>query len=280
MKIGILFLTVMFLTALSGSAQTINEPFRLTVGEYEVYILNEGGGDGETNLLIDAPTKVLEKYAPKGTFPIATHTVLVRGKGSTILIDTGYGILLFENLKKLGVAPEDVDRVLLTHMHGDHTGGMFRDGMKAFPNAEVFLSGKEYAYWTEASDAGALKVLSEYGEKLTIVEPSAVGSDTGDGIFPLAAYGHTPGHIMYLLQDRGERLLVWGDVTHAMAVQMPHPEISFTYDVDPDMARTSRLEVLEYVTREGIPVIGMHIPVPGTGRVNRSGTGYIFQPGT
>lgn len=164
-------------------------------------------------------------------------------------------------------------------MHGDHIGGMFREGVKAFPNAEVVLSGKEYAYWKEVGDAGALKVLSEYGEKLTIVEPSVVGSDTRDGILPVAAYGHTPGHIMYLLQDGDERLLIWGDVTHVMAVQMPHSEISVTYDVDPGMARTSRLEVLEYVAREGIPVVGMHIPVPGTGTVSRSGTRYVFQPG-
>lgn len=280
MKIWILLLTVMSLTALSAGAQTVKEPFRVTVGEYEVYILTEGGGDGETNLLIDAPTEVLEKYAPKGTFSIAVHAILVKGKGSTVLIDTGYGLLLFENLEKLGIAPEDVNRVLLTHMHGDHIGGMFRDGMKAFPNVEVVLSGKEYAYWKETDDTGALKVLSEYSEKIIIMEPLAVGSDTRDGILPVAAYGHTPGHIMYLLQDGGERLLIWGDVTHAMTVQMPHPEISIIYDLDPGMARTSRLEVLEYVAREGIPVVGMHIPVPGTGTVSRNGTGYVFQPGS
>ena len=107
----------------------------------------------------------------------------------------------------------------------------------------------------------------------------AVGSETGDGIQPLAAYGHTPGHAMFLIQDSGEQLLIWGDLAHAMAVQMAHPKISVTYDVDPDMARESRQKVLKYVAEEGIPIAGMHIPTPGTGKVEKDGKGYVFLPG-
>ena len=279
MKNSFILFTVLFSTLLSAHAQNVNDPYRLTVGEYEVYILTEGGGDGNTGILIDAPAEVLEKYAPEGTFPIATHAVLVKGKGTVVLIDTGYGRQLFQHLEKLGVTPEEIERVLLTHMHGDHIGGMFRNGAKAFPNADVILSKREHAYWSEAGNAGALKVLSEYGEKITTVEPSTIGDDTHDGILAMAAYGHTPGHIMFHIQDGGERLLIWGDLTHALAVQMPHPEISVTYDVDPGVARASRLEVLEYVVREGIPVAGMHIPIPGAGTVTQSGTGYVFLPG-
>jgi hypothetical protein len=87
--------------------------------------------------------------------------------------------------------------------------------------------------------------------------------------------------VAFLVVSGGERLMIWGDVTHAMAVQMTHPEISVTYDVDPDMARQARMRILEYVAAEGIPVAGMHIPYPGIGTVSTSPhRGYSFTPAT
>lgn len=99
-----------------------------------------------------------------------------------------------------------------------------------------------------------------------------------EGIFPIKVYGHTPGHTAFMVVSDGERLLIWGDITHAMAVQMPHPEISVTYDVDPDAARALRLKILEYVAAHKIPVAGMHIAWPGIGTVEKAAQGYEFTP--
>jgi len=173
------------------------------VGNYEVFVLTEDGGDAETGMLIDVPADVTAKYAPKGTFPIATHAVLIKGKGKVWLIDTGYGWNVLTNMKKLGIEPQDVDEVLLTHMHGDHIGGMLSDGKPAFPNASVTVSEREVAYWTSEAEMNKLpaslhenllmtkNVLAQYGTKVEQVQPLALDGDYGDGIFPIEGYGHT-----------------------------------------------------------------------------------------
>lgn len=194
-SILITFLCISFNGYSQELATELNTGYK--VGDYEVFVFTEGSGDAETGLLIDAPADITAKYAPNGTFSIATNVVLVKGKGKVWLIDTGYGWKIFEQMENLGVECQDVDQILLTHMHGDHVGGM---------------------------------------------------------------------------------LLVWGDLTHALAIQMPHPEISITYDVDPDMARETRLKVLEYLADKDITVIGMHVPVPQPGKIVKDeiSGGYRF----
>ena len=125
----------------------------------------------------------------------------------------------------------------------------------------------------------AQSVIKAYGDKVRIDEPFTLSEEFEDGISMIEAYGHTPGHVMFLVKDGGNHLLIWGDLTHALAVQMPHPEISVTYDVDPDMARETRLKVLKYVSDNEIPVAGMHIPFSGTGMVKKAQTGYTFTDG-
>lgn len=260
------------------------------VGDYEVFVFAEGSGDAETGLLIDASADITAKYAPNGTFPITTNVVLIKRKGKVWLIDTGYGWKIFEHMKNLGVECQDVDQILLTHMHGDHVGGMLLDGNPVFVNSSIAVSDKELAYWSSEVEMNKFppdqrgnfhtvqKIKEQYGTKVKTVQALALDGDYGDGIFPIEAYGHTPGHIMYLISDGGEKLLVWGDLTHALAIQMPHPEISITYDVDPDMARETRLKVLEYLADKDIAVIGMHVPVPQPGKIVKDeiSGGYKF----
>ncbi len=126
------------------------EPFR--IGGYEVYVLTEDSSPISADILIDAPQTVLDKYAPGGTIPSATNAVLIKGDGKVWLVDTGLGINIFARLSELGVEPGDVDYIYLTHMHGDHTGGMLRDGQRAFPNAEVIVSRREHDYWASREE--------------------------------------------------------------------------------------------------------------------------------
>jgi len=101
------------------------------------------------------------------------------------------------------------------------------------------------------------------------------------GVSAIAAYGHTPGHTMFLVESGGKKLLVWGDLTHAMAIQMPRPSVSVTYDSDPVAAAEARKEVLKYVSENKIPVAGMHVAYPGVGGVEtdpENPGGYKFIP--
>lgn len=272
------------------------EPKAFRIGGYEVYVLTENSSAGNVGILIDAPQAVLDEYAPGGTFPSAVNAVLIKGDGKVWLVDTGLGQNVFVRMAAVGVAPEEVDYVLLTHMHGDHTGGMLRDGKKAFPNAEVMLSRREHDYWASREQVermperargnfvSAQKIFDTYADRLTLLDPKQIGDEMENGITPVAAYGHTPGHTMFMLRHRWRRLLIWGDLTHAMAIQMPHPEISVHYDTDPAIARESRLKVLREITGKSdwtTFVIGMHVPAVYPGLVYPAGTSgsYVFDSG-
>ncbi len=295
MKNLFLLITVGMMPTAHLAAQS-GKPEAFRIGKYEVFVLTENSSASSVNILIDAPQAVLDKYAPDGTVPSAVNAVLIRGNGKIWLVDTGLGRRIFELMAAAGIAPEDVDYVCLTHIHGDHTGGMLRDGEPAFPNAEVIVSRKEHDYWTDPEQMAKLqprarggfeaaqKILSAYRDRrrLTLIDPQEhIGEEPGfdDGIGAVAAYGHTPGHTMFTLRDDLVTLLIWGDIAHAMAVQMPHPEISVRYDTDPDMARKSRLEVLRYLAGESgrwTYVVGMHVPATEPGRVFKTDTPDSF----
>jgi glyoxylase-like metal-dependent hydrolase (beta-lactamase superfamily II) len=279
MKKKLLTIAVASLTFASPLAaqQAARHPETIRVGTTtEVWVLQETSGMGNTGVLVDAPADVVARYAPEGTFPNATNAVLVRRGDHVTLVDSGYGRTIFDKMAALGISPADVDEVLLTHMHGDHIGGMLRDGARAFPNATVSLAQKEFDHWTASGNDQALKIFDAYKGSLKMLAPVEIDSPMGQGFTPIAAYGHTPGHIVFMVRDGYEQLLIWGDLTHAMAIQMPHPEISVRYDTDPAAARESRLKILRTVAAEGIPVVGMHIAATTPGDVSSSGSGYEF----
>ncbi|GHT01157.1 MBL fold metallo-hydrolase [Bacteroidia bacterium] len=251
------------------------------VGEARVHLLSEGQQKGKTSILIGATPEMVEKQAPDGTFPNAVNAFLIQFSGKNILVDTGFGKRLFDNLQNLGVVAENIDIVLITHAHGDHIGGMLRDGERAFPNAQVYLSQKEHDYWTSdaVKNTNVRQLVAAYKDQLHLFNPAVIGEPATPlvgGVTAIAAYGHTPGHTMYEVESQGEKLLIWGDLTHAMALQMPYPSVAVTYDVDPAQAVKARLEVLNYVSTNAIPVAGMHIAYPAVGKVVKAGNGYIF----
>jgi glyoxylase-like metal-dependent hydrolase (beta-lactamase superfamily II) len=258
---------------------------------WEIHLISDGQAEGNSKLFVGADEALVKKYLPNGTYATAIQYYLVRTPDKkTILVDTGFGRKLVSSLQALGLKPENIDTVLLTHMHGDHIGGMLTEGRPTFPHAKVYLAERERAYWTdpammaqaEKKDGfiNAQKVLEIYGKQVRTFEPGdldAQGAPLFSGIRAVAAYGHTPGHTMYLLGEGDEQLLIWGDLTHAMAMQMPVPKVAMIYDVDPEQAIATRLKVLRYVVERKLPVAGMHIPATGMGVVEEvSEGGYTF----
>jgi glyoxylase-like metal-dependent hydrolase (beta-lactamase superfamily II) len=299
MKIESLFLgfvtaTLLLSTGTRGIGAELPNTCTVKVGAFEVSLLSEGQSDGSGANLIGADEATMKKYAPGGTYPTAVNAFLLRAPDRFVLVDAGFGRELFTNLKKLGADPEQIDAVLLTHMHGDHIGGLLVDDKTAFPKAKVYLARQERDYWASeeimntfpedrrGGFQNAQKVLASYGDAVQTFEPGELGATSElllPGIGAVAAFGHTPGHTLYMVESEGAKLLIWGDLTHAMAVQMPEPGVAMTYDVDPQMAVVSRLAVLKYVADEKIPVAGMHVPYPGIGTVAAaSAEGYTFTP--
>ncbi|MDR2758162.1 MAG: MBL fold metallo-hydrolase [Spirochaetaceae bacterium] len=253
--------------------------FSYKVGRFEVFMLVENQGQGRSSLLIGANARDIEQYVPGGTYQSETNTFLIRTGEKIILVDTGFGGALFDHLKALGVDPAQVDVVLLTHMHGDHIGGLQKGGKPLFPRATVYLAQEERAFW--AGSPNAVAALAPYGDKVVTFRPGELGAAIPEllpGITPIAAFGHTPGHTLYLVQSGTERLLIWGDLMHVQGIQFPLPGVSVTYDTDPAEAAAIRTKVLEYAARNNIPIGGMHLVYPAIGTVTPQGSGYQLTP--
>jgi glyoxylase-like metal-dependent hydrolase (beta-lactamase superfamily II) len=294
MKNRIIIITLFIMSTIYVQAQKNENIFSIKQGASKLVLLSEGQRNGSADILIKAAPEITAKYAPDKSFPMATNAFLWQVGRKNILFDTGYGKSLFDNLQSIGVKPEDIDVIFITHMHGDHIGGLIHNGQVAFPKAELYLSQAEYNYWTsedemhkvpENAKAGFLlaqKAIAAYKGRLHLFEPNAINPPYNKTLYPgvkaIAAYGHTPGHTVYLIESGKDQLLVWGDLAHAMAVQMPHPEIAVSYDSNPEEAIQSRAIILRYVSEHAIPIAGMHIPYPSIGIVKKSGTGYMFIP--
>jgi glyoxylase-like metal-dependent hydrolase (beta-lactamase superfamily II) len=253
------------------------------VGSFVIYLLSESQGQGNKDILIGATPEMLREYAPDGTFPNAMNAFLVKTPDRHILIDAGLGGKLFDNLQSLNVKPEQIDIILITHMHGDHTGGLLREGNVMFPQAEIYLPQPEYDYWmSDGTFKQQQTIIAAYKNRLHLFKPNELNKESAPllpGFTAYAAYGHTPGHTAFQLESDNEKMFVWGDVTHAMALQMPYPQVAMTYDVNPADAIAARKEVLEYVDKHKIPVAGMHIAFPAMGTIGKGKSGgYVFTP--
>jgi len=254
----------------------------LNIGDNKLTLLPERMGQGNPRILIDASPEILTECLPEGTWQSAVNAFLLQTSDKNILIDAGLGQALKSNLAAAGLTPDKIDAILLTHMHGDHIGGLLSNGQKVFPNADLYIAKPEYDYWSKSDNKQALNVLSVYKDRLKLFTPQEIGGKKQNllaGIKGIAAYGHTPGHTAFMIESKADKLLIWGDLTHVTPVQMPHPEIAVSYDVDPKTAIVSRKKIMEYVAKNNITIAGMHIAFPAIGTLTSNGkNGYNFIP--
>ena len=254
-------------TCFSESIDTTPPIKTIGIGEFEIHILSEGDRPGKIEVLLNPDPENLTKYLPEGKYTSTVNAFLIITPDKKILIDTGLGKQLPNQLEKLATTPEEIDIILLTHLHGDHIGGLIKDGEKRFPNAQIYLSQKEWDYWKDKNPA---PVLAPYASQMNLFDPSDLNAELIpllEGITGIATYGHTPGHTSFLIESQHEQLLIWGDITHAMAIQIPVPEQAVTYDLDPIQAIASRKAILQFVSENNIPIAGAHIAYPGFGFV-------------
>lgn len=219
---------------------------------------------------------------------IGSHLVLI-DSGSADCFGPTMGRML-DNLKAAGFKPEDIDTVLLTHLHPDHACGITTpDGKAAFPNATVWASSKDAGFWLDSASGARLPADQRSFVKMAqdAVAPYASTGrfktfEDGDAIVPgisvVPSNGHTPGHSSYLVSSGAEKLLVWGDIVHFHAVQLPHPEVTIEVDVEPAGAVASRKRILAETARNKWLVAAAHHPFPGLGHVRSEGKGYAWVP--
>jgi glyoxylase-like metal-dependent hydrolase (beta-lactamase superfamily II) len=225
----------------------------------------------------------------------AINAYLIQSPDGSVLVDAGCGGFMGPHLGRLpanlhaaGVLPAEVDRVLITHMHTDHVGGLLADDQTAaYPRARVMISVQELAYWSDRSNRDAspestrdsfdvvAQVQRAYNGRIDTFEN---GAQIVPGIKALPLNGHTPGHTGFEIGSGTNALVIWGDVSHAPEVQMTLPDLTVIFDVDPDQAIASRRFIFERAASEDIMIAGMHIPFPGFTRIARSGDAYVSLP--
>lgn len=289
---------------LAASAQVRTQApgyYRMMLGDFEITALSDGTHPFPIDTVMThiAPERIaVDLAAAELAQPVqgSINAFLINTSSKLILVDAGAGLLygdccgrLLTNLRAAGYQPEQVDEVLLTHLHKDHAGGILAQGKAAFPNAVLRLSQAEADYWlTPASKAAAPDFLSTFFDAaIAAVAPyRAAGrfmpfKDFGPlepGIEALPAPGHTPGHAIYLVQSRGRKLLLWGDIVHVSALQFPDPDASVKYDSSEADAQATRKRLLERAAREHMLVGAAHIAFPGLGHVHARGDAWEWLP--
>ena len=277
-----LLIGLLISTMVIGTFAQESKIFSLELGSYDVFMMVETQRQGNPEILIGANDALLKRYIPEGGYMHSTNTFLIKAPDRNILIDTGLGEAIFDHLDELEVSPESINAILITHLHGDHFSGLQKDGKALFPNAKVYLSKRELDYWTRTNvNQAAVAALIPYGSRVETFEPSLLDGKLSEllpGIFPIANYGHTPGHTIYLVENNGENIIICGDMMHVGLVQIPNPDISATYDTNPKAAAVVRWQVLTFAAHNNFPIGGMHLVYPGIGSVRELQSRYTLAP--
>jgi glyoxylase-like metal-dependent hydrolase (beta-lactamase superfamily II) len=200
----------------------------------------------------------------------ALNEFIVDTGNNKILFDTGLrdGKIL-ERLKQVDITPEEIDTIILTHMHPDHVGGLLtEDHLPVFPNAKIYVSEEEVEGNPDEF------VMAAYKERIVQFKQDAL---IAEGIKSIPAFGHTSGHTMFLVTSKGQNLLIWGDLVHA-TVQFKYPGVYLTYDNNPEEAVEIREKILERLSYEDTIAAGMHLIYPGMGNIVKTKTWYEFVP--
>ncbi|MCZ7450605.1 MBL fold metallo-hydrolase [Agrobacterium rhizogenes] len=183
-----------------------------------------------------------------------------------------------------GIQPDDVSRVILTHIHGDHALGLIDGDRPYFPNAEIWVPEADLAFFSSAEARKTLPPARQGGFDLAarlldicgaVLRPIPMGTVAED-IEAIAMPGHTPGHAGYLIGNGDDRLLLWGDVLHVSALQADDPEIAFVYDIDSELAYATRRAALAEAADHDWLVSGGHLG--GFFHIERQGDSFHFVP--
>lgn len=290
----ILFLLGAMLSSMTSlSAQTHETLPEWRFGYATVYAVQDMTTETTSDIFPDAKA-IFEQCVPDGKAPSSISTFLIRvpvsgEKDAYVLVDTGLGggrpgspSRLLDNLKKAGhgdgLTPEDISLVLLTHLHGDHIGGLLDGEKRRFTNAKVLCGKTEYDYWIGQNNALVNRVKRAYGDdfrgEFAFDERLQLGIDRDMlTVTTVDARGHTPGHTAFLLDSNGEKLMIVGDIVHAAAVQFAHPDVCARYDMDAKQAVESRKRLLDTVAEQNIPIAGMHLPGTGFALVKKDANG-------
>ncbi|QRI64067.1 MBL fold metallo-hydrolase [Shinella sp. PSBB067] len=272
----------------------------LKLGSFRILAVRDGirpsGAPNETfgiGQSADAVAALLEEnFLPADRFVNSFTPALVDTGSEVVLFDTGMGEggrdagmgRLLEGLKYAGYTPDQVSVVVLTHLHGDHIGGLMEGEKPAFPNARYVTGRTEYDFWVnpermgtpaEQGHQGVLAKVQPLAEKLTFIED---GGEVVPGITGLDAFGHTPGHMIFRVESEGRALMLTADTANHFVLSLQRPDWEVRFDMDKAQAAATRKKVFDMIATDRLAFIGYHMPFPAAGFIEKAGEGYRFVP--
>src|SRR3989442_1233980 len=277
--------------------------YRLKVGDLGVTDLLHGTGVFDpqwlngTKATMEAVVKAL--HEDPHMLDVADTGFVVNTGKQLILVDAGAGTWwggaafgrLAGSLRSAGYTPEEVDIVLVAHLHSDHVGGLTTQvGKRVFPNADVYVAKAESDFWLSPEIAAKAPKDAQpfFQSAQAIAAPyieagkwhTFIGSERiVDGMQLVPLPGHTPGHTGYEFSSKGQKILFWGDIVHAQGVQLQHPEIPGIFEIDQSAAAATRNQLLPKLVREDVLIAVPHSSFfPPLGRLRKEGSGYSWVP--
>jgi glyoxylase-like metal-dependent hydrolase (beta-lactamase superfamily II) len=276
--------------------------YRLPLGQFQVTVVSDGTISFPCEALWPEAAKADRDAALAGDFQptdqatLQVNVLAVNTGDRLVLIDAGSrgkfqptASRLLQNLATAEIQPEQVDTILITHLHPDHLWGVTDagDAERTFPNAEYVIGEAEWNFWMQpkhplASDAfwepvyhQNMKTVAAIKDRVRTVKP---GGEVITGITTIATVGHTPGHTSVQITSGSDQLLCTADVIGNRAVSFQHPDWRGGFDLDLEQGAKTRRAFLERCASERMLVSTYHLPFPGLGHVARAGTAFNWVP--
>lgn len=219
-----------------------------------------------------------ENFLPSGLSQNFFTPVVVNTGAELVLFDTGLSApATTAVLRAAGYAPEQVDIVVLTHMHGDHIGGMLADGAPTYANARYVAGGAEHNAWTAANNAGFNANVVPFNDRMTFLDD---GGAVVSGITAMALPGHTAGHMGFMLESDGAQVMLIADAANHHVWSVGQPDWEVRFDADKAQAAATRRRLLGMLAADRVPFVGYHLPFPAIGYVETRGDGFRYVPAT
>ncbi|MHB2016539.1 MAG: MBL fold metallo-hydrolase [Candidatus Xenobia bacterium] len=263
----------------------------MQIGNIEAHVLSAGTFRLDGGAMYGPVPRLLwEKYSPadaQNRIEMALHCTLIKTPQARVLVDTGISphvsddeverwslqrpVSLAAQLQAVGVAPDDITHVVLTHLHFDHVGGTAgASGAVAFPRAEYVIQQREW----DAAHSSHPRARASYppdtlhplenGARLALIDGEL---EISPGLRVIPTGGHSWGHQVVAASNRDGGVLCWGDLMPL--VPYARPLWICGYDVDPEGSVSQKQLLAERAFRRGWHVVTSHDPHLPIGRLAR-----------
>jgi glyoxylase-like metal-dependent hydrolase (beta-lactamase superfamily II) len=274
----------------AGSPPAATQPnvHAFKIGELSALALRDGGIELANDNKVFGVGRTPEEVAavlsaaglPTDKLRLTIQPLLVKTADRVMLFDTGAGPnfgpgagQLSAALAEAGVDPKNVSDIFISHVHGDHVGGLVdAEGRLVFPNATIRLSKPEWDFLTGQQAQAAL---------VAAIKPRVEAFKPGAELIPgvvqaVDIKGHTPGHSGYQITSGQDSLLYVGDAMHHYVVSVQKPEWTIAFDGDAATASASRAALISGSAASGQRIYAVHFPFPGIGKLEQRATGFAW----